>query len=82
MTIRPIIFETANDLLISILSLNWPSRFYRAFSATSICIKRVTIKGTGIAFDAKVGLHLLRAQMLEPKEPEINARQLPTKGSA
>ncbi len=70
MTIKRKIFETASDLLIALLGLNRPSRLYRAFLGRIDCVKRVTINGTAIAFDANEELHLLRAQLLETKEPE------------
>ncbi len=70
MTLKRKIFESCSDLLIGLLGLNRPSRFYRAFLSRINCVKRVTVHGTSIAFDANEELHLLRALWLDNKEPE------------
>lgn len=70
MSIKRAIFERVSDLLIAILGLNRPSRFYRAFLSRVNCVKRVTVNGTDIAFDANEELHLLRADWIDKKEPE------------
>ncbi len=70
MSIKRAIFEKASDLLITIFGLNRPIRIYRAFLSRVNCVKRVTVNGTSIAFDANEELHLLRAEWLDKKEPE------------
>lgn len=70
MTLKRKLFEKGSDLLVAILGLNRPNRLYRAFLDRVNCIKRVTVNGTHIVFDANEELHLLRANWLETKEPE------------
>ena len=73
MTIKRTIFDKASDTLITLLGLNRPTRWSRAFLSRIHCVKRVTVNGTSIDFDANDELHLLRAQWLDTKEPETLA---------
>ena len=70
MSIKRNIFNTVSDLLIAIMGLNKPFRFYRAFLARIDARKTVTVRGEKIEFDANKELHLLRANTLNSKEPE------------
>ena len=64
MTIKRTIFDKVSDTLITLLGLNRPTRWSRAFLSRVRCVKRITINGTSIDFDANDELHLLRAQWL------------------
>lgn len=64
------IFDALSDALIALLGLNRPLRVYRAFLARVNAVKRVSIHGTPMVFDANEELHLLRAEWLKTKEPE------------
>lgn len=57
-------------MLIAILGLNRPNRFYRALLDRVNCVKQVTVSEIEILFDANEELHLLRAEWLDTKEPE------------
>jgi len=63
-------FEAASDALIALLGLNRPLRFYRAFLGRINAVKTVQVRGTAMRFDANAEPHLLRAELLETKEPE------------
>jgi len=73
MTVRRRIFNGLSDALIALLRLNQPLRLHRAFLARVNAVKKISIQGTVMAFDANEELHLLRAQWLETKEPETLA---------
>jgi len=73
MTVKRTVFNKISDALIALLGLNRPTRWSRAFLSRISCVKRVTVNGTTINFDANDELHLLRAQWLETKEPETLA---------
>lgn len=73
MTIKRAIFDKVSDTLITLLGLNHPTRWSRAFLSRIHCVKRVTVNGMSINFDANDELHLLRAQWLNTKEPETLA---------
>ena len=73
MSLKRAIFDNASDALIALLGLNRPFRLYRAFLSRINAVKSVEINGTRMVFDANEELHLLRAELLETKEPETLA---------
>ncbi len=73
MSIKRILFNKTCDLIISLIGLNRPIRLYRAFLARINAVQTVVIHGTKLIFDANEELHLLRANLLETKEPETLA---------
>ncbi|HEV8646198.1 MAG TPA: FkbM family methyltransferase [Burkholderiales bacterium] len=73
MSVKRKAFEAISDLAIGALALNRPLRVWRAFLARVNAVKRVSIRGTTMLFDANEELHLLRAEWLETKEPETLA---------
>lgn len=73
MTAKRRLFNAVSDALIAVLGLNRPIRVYRAFLSRINAVKRVEINGTRMVFDANEEFHLLRAELLETKEPETLA---------
>lgn len=73
MTLKRALFNKCSDALIWMFGLNRPVRAYRAFLSRVNSVKRVRVNGTEIAFDANDELHLLRAELIERKEPETIA---------
>lgn len=73
MSVKRKVFDGVSDAVISVLGLNRPVRLYRAFLDRVDAVKRITLDGTAMAFDANAELHLLRAVWLETKEPETLA---------
>lgn len=67
------VFDGLSDALIALVGLNRPIRLYRAFLDRVTAVKRITLGGTPMVFDANAELHLLRAVWLETKEPETLA---------
>lgn len=70
MTIKRDVFNRISDVAVTLLGLNRPTRWSRAFLSRTNCVKNVTVNGTAINFDANHELHLLRAEWLDKKEPE------------
>ncbi len=70
MTIKRTIFNEISDALISITGMRRPFRFYRAFASRIDVIKKINVRGVDMVFDANEELHLLRANILNTKEPE------------
>ena len=64
------LFDKLSDAIIAAAGLNRPIRLYRAFAERIDAVKRVSVNGTPIVFDANDELHLLRADWIESKEPE------------
>lgn len=64
------ILESVCDLIVAVLGLNRPNRFYRVLLGRVNSVKKVQVRGIQVKFDANEELHLLRAQWLESKEPE------------
>lgn len=70
MTIRRELFNKLSDMFIRLAGLNRPIRFYRALLSRIDARKRVNVRGADLLFDANEELHLLRANILNSKEPE------------
>jgi len=70
MTFKRSLFNSVSDKIIWLLGLNQPTMMRRAFFSRINVIKRVVVRELPIVFDANEELHLLRANLLETKEPE------------
>jgi len=70
MTLKRKLFNRISDGVIWVLRLNQPSMLYRAFFERVNVIAKPVVRGIKIKFDANEELHLLRANLLESKEPE------------
>ena len=64
------LFNTVSDMFIGVTGLNRPIQLYRAFFARIDARKQINVRGSDLLFDANEELHLLRANILNTKEPE------------